>query len=772
MSSRLKNDKIPFLGELYLLILLVTLLAGNASLITLHANPQNSDLNASELSPFEKAELKKLIKLDFRSLSQQSIQGVLGFDQEYWRNPASVHIIRSEDMTLFGYANTVEALRGVPGMHVSRGLSYDNFASMRNFSGFSTQKFLGKIGGREVTQLMLGSANYSVDDYPIAVIDRIEVIRGPGASIWGTNAVNGVINLVTKHSGDTQGDSIRLLAQDDGTFMGDYVHGGQISEDSFYRVWLRNQEYAEGTLDSGNPARDDGYLRKFGFRFDKELASDLNLYVAGGAATRRLEHVLDFSNRLFYSETLLSDLIPLSYAQQGAALPIFHPLYLDPAKLPPVTSFWSNPNGTIPYPALLTGEVDRFERYGEMTNDSGHIVSKLEGITDSSLEWSLTGAIEQTDINMGHLGFEWKQNQYDLAFDANRPIGDSQRLSFGIGYRRTELDVKEHLLEPFSLNPVFDLSTFTVLPTSPPILEYDQSFTKFNRFTAYVQDSINLSDEIVLSIGSKFEENDLTGSGFQPGVRASWNPNGSNVFWLGYSEAHRQPSLRERYTTLNPGRIWYPPGALPFPFNATGAWANKAFVGDESFDREEIDAYEIGWRSRPNEDFLIELSSYYYDSKDAVLAATSTTSVTAYEAKDAKSYGGELSIDWEVSDSWRLRGGYSLARGEVEGERKFDFPEQTASLRSIVRYSDNLTFTQSLFYFDETQIPSDYNPITIPSHLRLDLGVVWEPIEDWELGLFGRDLLEPYHLETMYPGVDVEPARVERTFLLTIYKKF
>ena len=83
--------------------------------------------------------------------------------------------------------------------------------------------------------------------------------------------------------------------------MGDYVHGGQISEDSFYRVWLRNQEYSEGTLDSGNPARDDGYLRKFGFRFDEELASDLNLYVAGGAATRRLEHVLDFSNRLFYS---------------------------------------------------------------------------------------------------------------------------------------------------------------------------------------------------------------------------------------------------------------------------------------------------------------------------------------------------------------------------------------------------------------------------------------------------------------------------------------
>jgi iron complex outermembrane receptor protein len=114
----------------------------------------------------------------------------------------------------------VEALRAVPGMHVSRGLSYDNFAAMRNFSGFTPQKFLGKIGGREVSQLMLGSANYSVDDYPIAVIDRIEIVRGPGASIWGTNAVNGVINLVTKHSSDTQGDSVRFLIQDNGTFMG------------------------------------------------------------------------------------------------------------------------------------------------------------------------------------------------------------------------------------------------------------------------------------------------------------------------------------------------------------------------------------------------------------------------------------------------------------------------------------------------------------------------------------------------------------------------
>jgi hypothetical protein len=54
----------------------------------------------------------------------------------------------------------------------------------------------------------------------------------------------------------------------------------------------------------------------------------------------------------------------------------------------------------------------------------------------------------------------------------------------------------------------------------------------------------------------------------------------------------------------------------------------------------------------------------------------------------------------------------------------------------------------------------------------LDLGVVWQTKGDWEIGLFGRDLLETYHVETMYPGVDVEPARVERTFMLSLSKKF
>ena len=746
----------------------------------------SSDSNSStSLSSFEKAELRRLLDLGISGLSQVPVQGVLGYEQEYWRNPASVHVIRPEDITLNGYLNSVEALRGVPGMHVSRGLAYDNFASMRNFSGFTPQKFLGKIGGREVSQLMLGSANYSVDDYPVAVIDRIEIVRGPGASIWGTNAVNGVLNLVTKHSADTQGDSLRLAIQDNGTFMGDYVHGGQVSEDSYYRFWVRDQEYAEGTLDSGLPARDDGYLRKAGFRFDKELNSDLNFYIAGGGATRRLEHTLDLSARLLYQNSILPEypeFIPLSYIQSVEPFLFASPLLSDGSEnllegvslnLPSTPPSWSSiASGNINFG---DSQITRFEQYGELTNDSGHVVARLDGITDSDLEWSLTGAVEHTEISLGHIGFDWDQTQFDLGFDANRPLGDFHRLSFGLAARRTNLDVRSTVIEPFAFSSLIN-PTYLVPPSNPfdptsssssvPVLSYNQEFTEIDRFTAYIQDSISLTDKIEVSVGTKFEENELAGTGFQPGIRASWLANDSNVLWAGYSKAHRQPSLRERYTTLTPAKVWIPNPLLP----GGGIWSNIQFEGDESLDREEIDSFELGWRSRPNENLLLEISSYYYDTKNAVLA--SQTSVNAYEAKDAKSYGGELSIDYRVSDLWRIRGGYSIARGEVEDSRVYDFPENTASLSSHFKYSDEVTLIQNLFYSGKTEIPSDYNPIIIPSHLRLDLGIVWQTKGDWEIGLFGRDLLESHHVETMFPGVDVEPARVERTFILPLLKKF
>jgi hypothetical protein len=142
-------------------------------------------------------------------------------------------------------------------------------------------------------------------------------------------------------------------------------------------------------------------LRKAGFRFDKELNSDLNFYIAGGGATRRLEHTLDLSNRLLYdlgslpavSQLQLKSLlgfdqsaslipIPLSLVQglRTAGIPSLATPAQVQALLPEPSLLSYNPltwadiaSGVVPFQDF---SISRFEQYGELTNDSGHVVCK------------------------------------------------------------------------------------------------------------------------------------------------------------------------------------------------------------------------------------------------------------------------------------------------------------------------------------------------------------------------------------------------------------
>ena len=194
---------------------------------------------------------------------------------------------------------------------------------------------------------------------------------------------------------------------------------------------------------------------------------------------------------------------------------------------------------------------------------------------------------------------------------------------------------------------------------------------------------------------------------------------------------------------------------------------NQSFSGDPSTNDEKMDAYELGWRMRPNADLLIELSLYHYDTKDAVFSGP-----PIYSTSDVKTTGGELTFDYHASDTWHLEGGYSYSRGKKDGEIQVDFPESMASLTSHLKIRDNLIFSKNIYYMDDRIIPSAYNEIPIDDYLRLDLGLLWRLKDDWEIGLFGRDLLDPDHPENMYNDLDVEPGKVERTFLLSITKDF
>ena len=208
------------------------------------------------------------------------------------------------------------------------------------------------------------------------------------------------------------------------------------------------------------------------------------------------------------------------------------------ATLPPLSSYatWPAPNGLIQPVGL-----PRIDNYEKMPQDGSHLRAVLSGITDGDLEWSLAGFAELYDTNLGHIGHSWEREEFDLDFKANKPIGDFHHLAFGASYRHMSFDVNEVVTAPWAFW-AFDPTTST-FRQDIPVLEYGTSPTKFERFAGFLQDSIDLSDEVVLSVGAKFEDSDLSGSSIQPGARVSYTLDEKNIFWGAYSRAYRQASV-------------------------------------------------------------------------------------------------------------------------------------------------------------------------------------------------------------------------------------
>src|SRR5205807_9728364 len=121
------------------------------------------------------------------------------------RTPAAIYVITQEDIRRSGATSIPEALRLAPGVTVARIDSSKWSIGIRGFGSRLSRSVLVVIDGRNVYSPLTAGVYWEVQDYVMEDIDHIEVIRGPGGTIWGPNAVNGVINIITKSSKDTQG---------------------------------------------------------------------------------------------------------------------------------------------------------------------------------------------------------------------------------------------------------------------------------------------------------------------------------------------------------------------------------------------------------------------------------------------------------------------------------------------------------------------------------------------------------------------------------------
>ncbi len=217
------------------------------------------------------------------ALTQLSLEELMNLDvtitstsrkpQKAFETPSAAYVLTGEDIRRSGVTTIPDALRMVPGMSVAR-INTNKWAiTSRGFNGRFASKLLVLVDGRTVYSPLFSGVYWDTQDMLLDDVDRIEVIRGPGSSLWGANAVNGIINIITKHSAATTGSlaTAAVGSKDHGSFGVRY--GGSLSQGSYYRAYAKYFNDEESADADGTASGDYWKAVRAGFRADSNLSN-------------------------------------------------------------------------------------------------------------------------------------------------------------------------------------------------------------------------------------------------------------------------------------------------------------------------------------------------------------------------------------------------------------------------------------------------------------------------------------------------------------------
>lgn len=209
-----------------------------------------------------------ITQLSIEELMQREVTSVSRTTQNLSDAPAAVFVINAEDIRRSGATIVPEVLRMVPGLHVARLNSNQWAITARGFNGQYANKLLVLIDGRSVYTPIFSGVYWEAMDMPLDDIERIEVIRGPGASLWGANAVNGIINIITKSAADTLGGLVDLTIGDEDQAIVNFRYGGQWHDQLFFRGYGKYAKRDAMVDLSGRDSEDEWDSLQGGFRLD------------------------------------------------------------------------------------------------------------------------------------------------------------------------------------------------------------------------------------------------------------------------------------------------------------------------------------------------------------------------------------------------------------------------------------------------------------------------------------------------------------------------
>ena len=239
------------------------------------------------VGPVFAADSDRLGDLSVEQLLDLKVTSVARREESVSRSPAAIYVITQEEIRRSGARSIFEALRLAPGLNVAQVDAHSSAVSARGFNDIFANKLLVLIDGRSVYTPLFSGVYWEVQDVVMEDIDRIEVIRGPGAALWGANAVNGVINITTKSAAQTQGGLLTLGGGNEERAFTTLRFGGALGEDLHYRVYAKGFLRDDAERLNGGAANDGWRMGQTGFRVDWTPAE--NVFTLQGNVYRGFE---------------------------------------------------------------------------------------------------------------------------------------------------------------------------------------------------------------------------------------------------------------------------------------------------------------------------------------------------------------------------------------------------------------------------------------------------------------------------------------------------
>lgn len=233
----------------------------------------------------QQSDTPDLADLSLEELMDLEVFSVARRETPLIESAAAIFAITGEEISRCGATTLAEALRLVPGMEVARIDASKWAISSRGFNDLFANKLLVLVDGRTVYTPLFSGVFWDTQDLPLEDVERIEVIRGPGAALWGANAVNGVINVITRSARETRGGLVSLAAGTEERGLATVRYGGARGDDLFYRVYLRTVARDDLLTAAGNRAQDAWDLHHAGFRLDWEPSTRQAATVQGALYT-------------------------------------------------------------------------------------------------------------------------------------------------------------------------------------------------------------------------------------------------------------------------------------------------------------------------------------------------------------------------------------------------------------------------------------------------------------------------------------------------------